>query len=68
MVDQTKLYCAFETPPSFDQRPDSIRHEVGRRAGREKAEIVTLAVHDVDESRMIDRVHAADANSFVALL
>src|SRR6478609_5135595 len=46
------------TPRSPKLRPDDLHHALGRRARRKEAEIVAVAIHQIDEGRMVDRVGA----------
>ena len=44
---------------SFNQRPNNICHTVGRSAGRKKTEILTLTIHQINVTRVVDRVVGA---------
>ena len=49
----------FHSACRFGQtRPDDLHHAVGRCARREKAEIVSVAIHQIDEGGVIDGVVA----------
>ena len=54
----TRDWSPLSRRPAAQMRPDHLHHFLRRGAGRKEAEIVAVAVHQVDERRMIDRVIA----------
>src|SRR6266508_2079683 len=59
LLEQEPMMLPDTAGENLHQRPNDIRHTVGRRARRKKPEILPSSVHQINVAGMVDRIVVA---------